>query len=132
VIDRVILVVTHRSIVDSYSVASFWGEENLLPMIDTDFFCSIFWHQPHARKLSALSSVILNSIPRLPCRGFFSFILAVLCTFLISGLAHLVIDVSAGVSADHSGALLFFFLQAVGIFIEVGIGGVLSSNRQTE
>ncbi|KAI0103473.1 hypothetical protein F4814DRAFT_98296 [Daldinia grandis] len=42
--------------------------------------------------------------------------------FAISGLVHLAVDFSSGISVSKSGALRFFLIQPLGIFVEDIIG----------
>jgi Membrane bound O-acyl transferase family len=92
---------------DAYSVARFWG---------------VFSHQLHAHKLSSLSSFLVFGTLKLKPRTQLLRLALLASTFMISGLMHLDIDLTAGISMKDSGAMRFFCLEAVGIFL----GGVVT------
>ncbi|KAF1998510.1 hypothetical protein P154DRAFT_414118, partial [Amniculicola lignicola CBS 123094] len=83
---------------DIYSIRNLWG---------------VFWHQTNTHRVSALSHFSVHDTLRLPRGNMIVRYLRALTTLYISGVQHLIIDLSAGVGVKESGAIQF-----VGIVIE--------------
>ncbi|KAM7187306.1 hypothetical protein V8F33_011296 [Rhypophila sp. PSN 637] len=80
--------------------------------------CSVFWHQINTHRLQVISSFVLYDVLKLPrdvrrYRG-----LRTIVIFLVSGLLHLGIDVSSGMSLRESGAMSFFMIQPLGLYFD--------------
>ena len=84
-------------------------------------FCaanSRVWHQNNREKTSAPARFIVEDMLRLPLSSFLGRQLCFFLIFLISGILHATIDLSAGIPWHDSGAVNFFCTQALGIWIE--------------
>jgi hypothetical protein len=79
---------------------------------------SVFWHQTNTHRVSALSHFFVHDVLRFPRGNKVVSYLRAFTTLFVSGVQHLVIDLSAGVSMKDSGAIRFFCTQLVGILIE--------------
>lgn len=78
-------------------------------------YWGVFWHQLHTRKLSSLSSFLVNSVLRITRRAMVGTVLFLFTTFLSSRVAHFIIDLAVGIGSSESGVVWFFLLQAVAI-----------------
>lgn len=85
------------------------------------------WHQNNREKTSKPAQYIVVEVLRLPPTSLISRQLCFFLVFLISGLLHATIDVSAGIPWHDSGAVRFFCTQALGIWIEEGTAAVFCS-----
>lgn len=76
------------------------------------------WHQNNREKTSTPARFIVEDVLRLPLSSFFGRHLCFFLVFVISGVLHATIDLSAGIPWHDSGAVRFFCTQALGIWIE--------------
>ncbi|KAK7914119.1 membrane bound O-acyl transferase family-domain-containing protein [Apiospora marii] len=81
-------------------------------------FWSTFWHQINTHRLNAISSFLLHDVLRLSRGTKFVRYLRIWLIFLLSGIMHVAIDVASGIPLQHSGAMKFFAIQPLGVFIE--------------
>ncbi|THD00160.1 hypothetical protein EYZ11_000351 [Aspergillus tanneri] len=91
------------SLTEAYSLRRLWGTA---------------WHQTLRELLTSNADVITSSLLRIPRDSKWARYPRVVIAFVLSGLFHTGMDVAFGISLDDSGALRFFFLQAVGILVE--------------
>ncbi|ETS87869.1 hypothetical protein PFICI_01697 [Pestalotiopsis fici W106-1] len=90
-------------ILQAYSLRRFW---------------SIFWHQINTHRLNTMSNYLLHDILRLQRGGPLVRYVRTWLIFLLSGVWHVAMDFSSGIAMEQSGALRFFSIQPLGIFIE--------------
>ena len=81
-------------------------------------FYSRVWHQHNREKISTPARFIVEDVLRLPLSSFIGRQLCFFLVFVISGVLHATIDLSAGIPWHDSGAVRFFCTQALGIWIE--------------
>ncbi|ORY10122.1 membrane bound O-acyl transferase family-domain-containing protein [Clohesyomyces aquaticus] len=79
---------------------------------------SVFWHQTNTHRVSSMSHFLIHNALGLQRGKILSRYLRGFTTFLISGVMHLVIDISAGISARDSGAVHFFATHFMVIVME--------------
>jgi hypothetical protein len=83
--------------------------------------CSSYaWHQLNTHKLDSIPRYLVNDVFKIP-RGVGSIPVGyarLACAFAISGLIHLLIDMSIGLTIKTSGGLSFFCTQILGIMLE--------------
>jgi hypothetical protein len=79
---------------------------------------SIFWHQTNARKFSSISHTLVHEVLGLSRGTLIARLLRILAAFASSGVMHLLIDLSSGISFRDSGAMKAFIAQALGLIIE--------------
>ena len=79
---------------------------------------SIFWHQTNTRKFSSTSHYIVHEVLRISRGTPIARHLRILVAFASSGVMHLLIDLSSGISVRNSGAMKAFVAQALGLIVE--------------
>ncbi|KAI1493660.1 membrane bound O-acyl transferase family-domain-containing protein [Biscogniauxia mediterranea] len=82
------------------------------------YFWSTFWHQINTHRLNVMSYYLLHDMLGLKRGSKLVRYMRIWLIFLISGIWHVAIDFSSGISPRHSGALRFFSVQPLGIIIE--------------
>ncbi|PYI08767.1 hypothetical protein BO78DRAFT_459593, partial [Aspergillus sclerotiicarbonarius CBS 121057] len=92
---------------EGWCVRRFWGKT---------------WHQTLRALLTTNADFLSSSILPVPKTCILPF--RFLFCFVVSGIIHLLMDVGFGVSLAESGALWFFALQVLGVFVEVLVGRV--------
>jgi hypothetical protein len=85
------------------------------------FIYRVFWHQLNTHKLSSLTNFLLLDVIKLPRKHPATLYLRLATTFLLSGLMHLLIDISEGISPQQSGAIVFFCTQILGLLTEISV-----------
>ncbi|KAL4738634.1 membrane bound O-acyl transferase family-domain-containing protein [Aspergillus similis] len=95
----------YGSISDAYTLRRFW---------------SLSWHQLNRHKLDSISRYVVHDISNIPRgkRTAFIGLAKIVLAFATSGLMHLLIDMSTGLSVHTSGAVSFFSIQILGIIAE--------------
>ncbi|KAK8122767.1 hypothetical protein PG984_011437 [Apiospora sp. TS-2023a] len=88
---------------ETYCLRRFWGT---------------FWHQINTHRLNAMSGFLLHDVLRLRRGTKLVRYMRISLIFLLSGIMHVAIDVASGISLQHSGAMKFFSIQPLGVFIE--------------
>ena len=86
-----------------------------------------FWHQLLRQPFTSLSNFITRDVLCLPRSSLIERYANVFIVFLFSGLLHLFIDVGAGISAQESGAMLYFLSFVLGFMIEDGVKAMWKS-----
>ncbi|KAK8072791.1 hypothetical protein PG996_006139 [Apiospora saccharicola] len=80
------------------------------------FFCVATCINTH--RLNAMSDFLLHDVLRLPKGTKMVRYLRISLIFLLSGIMHVAIDVASGIPLQRSGAMKFFSIQPLGVFIE--------------
>ncbi|KAK7987258.1 hypothetical protein PG988_002246 [Apiospora saccharicola] len=88
------------------------------PITETYCLRSTFWHQINTHRLNAMSDFLLHDVLRLPKGTKMVRYLRISLIFLLSGIMHVAIDVASGIPLQRSGAMKFFSIQPLGVFIE--------------
>ncbi|KAH8886652.1 hypothetical protein GQ53DRAFT_727651 [Thozetella sp. PMI_491] len=86
-----------------YSVRKFWGS---------------FWHQFFRTLFSHPTSFLAHDVLRLPKTGSIPRYTKIFLTFFISGIMHLLLDLTVKFNFEKSGALRFYCMQTLGIMAE--------------
>ncbi|KAL9090244.1 MAG: hypothetical protein Q9159_002049 [Coniocarpon cinnabarinum] len=93
-----------NSLSEAQSVRLFWGK---------------FWHQNLRRPLSSSASFLTQDVLCLPDGSLTSRYAHLLIVFSLSGLIHMIAQVSSGIPISAAaGVLQFFFTQGLGIVVE--------------
>ena len=87
--------------------------------------CSVCWHQTLRRPLFPLGSFLASDLLRVRKGTLIARYLTLFLTFLVSGLLHLVADLTRGISWQASGAISFFCTHAAGIMLEDAVHALL-------
>lgn len=83
-----------------------------------------FWHQFLRQPFTAVSKFVVCDvlgIPRGSLLGRYSVILTV---FAMSGLLHVMVDITQAIPWEYSGATAFFSSTALGVVIEEGVQAI--------
>jgi hypothetical protein len=95
---------------------------NLHPIIlhesHAELLYRVFWHQLNAHKITSLTNFLLFDVFKLPEKHLATMYLCLATNFLLSGIMHLLVDISEGISPLKSGAIMLFCTQILGILIE--------------
>jgi Membrane bound O-acyl transferase family len=86
---------------------------------------SVWWHQALRLPLSSTASFLASDVLRVRRGTLIARYLTLFLTFFVSGLLHLVADLTRGISWQASGALSFFCTHAGGIMLEDAVQAVL-------
>jgi hypothetical protein len=107
---------------EAYTLRRFWKYATYLvldpPCVYILTVSSVFWHQTNARKFSSISHSLVHEVLGLSRGTLIGRHLRILVAFVSSGVMHLLIDLSSGISFRNSGAMKAFLAQALGLIIE--------------
>lgn len=79
---------------------------------------SVFWHQYTRQKFDGPATFITDTVLSLDSGTVVALHANLVLTFMINGLTHGIIELSAGISWRNSGAFTFFCAQALGVILE--------------
>jgi hypothetical protein len=114
----------YGSISDAYTLRRLWRytfpPRSCLLLLTNEYRSSHAWHQLNTHKLNSISRYLVHDVFKLPpgVRSIPVGYARLACAFAISGLMHLLMDMSIGLTIKTSGGLSFFCTQIAGIMFE--------------